>query len=74
MIESAREIDLSPQYPRPLFLYALFYGGMTYTTTCCVNRKHYRPGIDAPCNGAAAPSAALAALLAVGAASCWLWR
>ena len=29
MIESAREIDLSPQYPRPLFLYALFYGGMT---------------------------------------------
>ena len=29
MIKSAREIDLSPQYPRPLFLYALFYGGMT---------------------------------------------
>ncbi|WP_230291805.1 queuosine precursor transporter [Croceicoccus sp. Ery5] len=30
MIETAtREIDLSPQYPKPLFLYALFYGGMT---------------------------------------------
>ena len=26
---AAREIDLAPQYPRPLFLYALFYGGMT---------------------------------------------
>lgn len=26
---AARELDLSPQYPRPLFLYALFYGGMT---------------------------------------------
>ncbi|WP_230280092.1 queuosine precursor transporter [Croceicoccus sp. Ery15] len=30
MIETAtREIDLSPRYPKPLFLYALFYGGMT---------------------------------------------
>lgn len=29
MIQTAREIDLSLHFPRPLFLYALFYGGMT---------------------------------------------
>ena len=30
MIQTAdRDVDLAPQYPRPLFLYALFYGGMT---------------------------------------------
>ena len=51
--------------------FKMFYGGMTYTTTCCVNRKNYRPGIDTPCNAASAPAgggllvaAALAAALA----------
>lgn len=53
--------------------FKMFYGGMTYTTTCCVNRKNYRPGIDTPCNAAtsaaAAPGRALAALaLALGVA------
>ena len=31
-----------------------FYGGMTYTTTCCVNHPSYRPGVDVPCNAAGA--------------------
>ena len=34
--------------------FKMFYGGMTFTTTCCVNRHNYRPGIDTPCNAASA--------------------
>ena len=53
--------------------YRMFYGGMTYTTTCCVNRHNYRPGIDTPCNSAAARSPFLFGV--VGAAvGLWLWR
>ncbi|KAJ1447249.1 hypothetical protein M885DRAFT_543505 [Pelagophyceae sp. CCMP2097] len=28
------------------------YGGMSFQTTCCVNPRNYRPGIDTPCNAA----------------------
>ena len=51
--------------------FKMFYGGMTFETTCCVNRHNYRPGIDTPCNAASATTVrgalAFAALVGVGA-------
>jgi len=51
--------------------FKMFYGGMTFETTCCVNRHNYRPGIDTPCNAASATSVrgalAFAALAGVAA-------
>ena len=56
--------------------FKMFYGGMTYTTTCCVNRHNFRPGIDTPCNaaGATRPPLAVAAALAAGVAARLLAR
>jgi len=39
-----------------------FYGGQSFTTTCCENRPGYRAGIDTPCNAAAGTSARAALL------------
>ena len=51
--------------------FKMFYGGMTFETTCCVNRHNYRPGIDTPCNAASATTVrgalAFAALVGVAA-------
>lgn len=40
-----------------------YYGGMSFTTTCCSNRENYRPGIDTPCNRASHHSRGLRSLI-----------